>query len=199
MATYSGDGGRDGDLFSPDGTPSVAIQYSLRKDFPAKIRQTIKRIHESFPEVSVLVYLTNQVIGASADKLRIDARNQGVFLDIRDITWFADRANTTPNRSVAADELAQVIADPLLNRVYERKNAGQVFTRQEAYTALTFLELQFSDDKREKGLTKSSFDALVRAALGGELLPVLKTPRLGVFMEPEVGHGETEVHARVQA
>ena len=31
------------------------------------------------------------------------------------------------------------------------------------------------------------------------LLPVLKTPRLGVFMEPEVGHGETEVHARVQA
>jgi hypothetical protein len=32
-----------------------------------------------------------------------------------------------------------------------------------------------------------------------ELLPVLKTPRLGVFIEPEVDHGETEVHAGVQA
>ena len=41
---------------------------------------------------------------------------------------------------------------------------------------------------------------LPRAAIRrSELLPVLKTPRLGVFMEPEVGHGETEVHARVQA
>jgi antirestriction protein ArdC len=32
-----------------------------------------------------------------------------------------------------------------------------------------------------------------------ELLPVLKTPRLGVFIEPEVGHGKTEVHEGVQA
>jgi hypothetical protein len=31
-----------------------------------------------------------------------------------------------------------------------------------------------------------------------ELLPVLKTPRLGVFIEPEVGHGKTEVHEGVQ-
>ena len=38
-----------------------------------------------------------------------------------------------------------------------------------------------------------------RLATTFELLPVLKTPRLGVFMEPEVCHGETEVHARVQA
>jgi len=32
-----------------------------------------------------------------------------------------------------------------------------------------------------------------------ELLPVLKTPRIGVFMEPEVGHGKTNVYERVQA
>jgi len=32
-----------------------------------------------------------------------------------------------------------------------------------------------------------------------ELLPVLKTPRIGVFMEPEVDHGKTNVYERVQA
>jgi len=31
-----------------------------------------------------------------------------------------------------------------------------------------------------------------------ELLPVLKTPRIGVFMEPEVGHGKTNVYEGVQ-
>jgi hypothetical protein len=32
-----------------------------------------------------------------------------------------------------------------------------------------------------------------------ELLPVLRTPSLGVLMEPEVGDGTTEFYARVQA
>jgi hypothetical protein len=31
-----------------------------------------------------------------------------------------------------------------------------------------------------------------------ELLPVLKTPRLGVFIEPEVGHGKTDVYEGIQ-
>ncbi len=31
-----------------------------------------------------------------------------------------------------------------------------------------------------------------------ELSPVLKTPSLGVFMEPEVGHDETDIYTRVQ-
>jgi hypothetical protein len=34
--------------------------------------------------------------------------------------------------------------------------------------------------------------------LNNELLPVLKTPRLGVFIEPEVGHGKTNVYEGVQ-
>jgi len=38
-----------------------------------------------------------------------------------------------------------------------------------------------------------------RTPCAHELLPVLKTPRIGVFMEPEVGHGKTNVYERVQA
>jgi hypothetical protein len=41
---------------------------------------------------------------------------------------------------------------------------------------------------------------LAPALLGiGELSPVLKTPSLGVFIEPEVGHGETEAYEGVQS
>ena len=36
---------------------------------------------------------------------------------------------------------------------------------QDAKTALLFLEMQWHDESRSKGLTRSCFDALVRAAL----------------------------------
>src|SRR5712691_10232602 len=69
VAAPAGDLGRDSELFSPDGDPTVLLQYSVRKDWPAKIRQTAKRVRENFEEATVLVYVTNQQIGADADQL----------------------------------------------------------------------------------------------------------------------------------
>ena len=58
---------------------------------------------------------------------------------------------------------------------------------------------QTDDRKQQIKRVNGGIEGLSDLALFTELLPVLKTPRLGVFIEPEVGHGETEVHTRVQA
>ena len=42
MAHPQGDGGRDSELFSPDGQPFVAAQYSVTGKWKPKIRQTAK-------------------------------------------------------------------------------------------------------------------------------------------------------------
>jgi hypothetical protein len=65
MASPSGDGGRDSELFSPDGTTYVAVQYSVAKNWDVKIRKTIKRLSEKFDDIKVLIYTTNQIIGAN--------------------------------------------------------------------------------------------------------------------------------------
>lgn len=48
VATPSGDGGRDAELFSPDGDPSVLIQYSVAEDWERKIKDTLT-IFNAFP------------------------------------------------------------------------------------------------------------------------------------------------------
>ena len=40
MAQPSGDGGRDSEIFSPEGKPSIAAQYSVAADWRAKIRHS---------------------------------------------------------------------------------------------------------------------------------------------------------------
>src|SRR5437660_12231766 len=70
LAWPSGDSGRDGVLFSPDGQSHVTIQYSIAVDWRKKIRATVKRLGETTPDVRVLVYVTNQRIGADADSLK---------------------------------------------------------------------------------------------------------------------------------
>src|SRR4051794_25684669 len=67
-ASPSGDGGRDAKLFTPEGDEDVAIQYSVRVDWTTKINETVTAMRKNFPDAVVLVYATNQVIGAAADK-----------------------------------------------------------------------------------------------------------------------------------
>jgi hypothetical protein len=79
MASPSGDGGRDAELCSP--IPRVVLQYSIRTDWETKIKQTIKRIKETKPQAAVLIYASNQRIGALADPIRAYTGDQGLFLD----------------------------------------------------------------------------------------------------------------------
>ncbi|WP_207144148.1 hypothetical protein, partial [Thiococcus pfennigii] len=81
MASPSGDGGRDSELFSPTGNPVVAIQYSVSTDWRTKIRSTIKRITGQFPTVRVLLYVTSKKIGASGDQMKAETLQKGIILD----------------------------------------------------------------------------------------------------------------------
>ena len=73
-ATASGDGGRDGEIFIVEEDPSTAFQMSVTVDWRSKINQTVKRLAETFPAISELIYVTNQVIGAAADDLKKEIR-----------------------------------------------------------------------------------------------------------------------------
>lgn len=165
LAAPSGDGGRDSELFSDSGEPNVAMQYSVTEDWASKIRKTIKRLEVTSPAVSVLVYLTNQVIGAKGDELRKELRLLGKHLDIRDRSWFLDRIHMDRNREEAAEALAKKYVDPLLPSREVDRSLIAGLENEEAKTALLFLEMQVQDTDRSFGLTKASYDTLTLAAL----------------------------------
>lgn len=167
MASSSGDGGRDSELFSPVGEPGTVFQYSVQQAWQPKVQKTLVRLQGTFPEAKKLHYVTNQEIGAKADKLKREAFKSGIYLDIMDRSWFLDRANLDAHRAEAALALAKVIVDPLLESKGVLINKSSPLSRNEARTALVFLELQRQDEVAGKNLTRSSFDALVRAALHG--------------------------------
>lgn len=164
MASPSGDGGRDAELFSPSGEPSTLLQYSVQQDWKAKITATVKKVAEKF-EADQLIYVTNQFIGAKADTLRNQLRKEyGIRVVIYDQSWFVERCEEPYQRQVAAERLAEQVADPIAisGGVLDK---AQNLTTTENHAALVFLNMQLEDDTRDKGLTKLSFDALVRAAL----------------------------------
>ena len=166
MAGASGDGGRDSELFVPAGEPNVLFQYSVSTDWARKIRRTVQRIHDTFPQAVVLVFVSNQAIGALADELRRDVRKaRGLSLDIRDRNWFFERVLSSSARQKATEELAQAVVDPYLASAGVTSSAPSELSIPEAVAALTFLGLQLRDDVREKGLTKLAFEALVRSVL----------------------------------
>jgi hypothetical protein len=165
LAAPSGDSGRDGALFAPTGQTHVAIQYSVAEDWKKKIRATVKRLEDGFTDIRILIYVTNQRIGADADSLKSELLiDKGLVLDVRDANWFLERSDADDARSGAAEKLATVIVDPLLAREGV-KHAGQALTNGESRAGLLYLTLQWEDDSREKGLTKLSYEALVKAAL----------------------------------
>lgn len=114
-AAPSGDEGRDSELFSPLGEPSIALQYSVAEGWREKIRKTVKRVSATLPEVRVLLYATNQQVGADADSIKKDMRKEhGLSVDVRDRQWFVDRVLGDTRREAAAEELARYVVDPLL-------------------------------------------------------------------------------------
>jgi hypothetical protein len=67
MASPGGDRGRDAELYSMTGEPNTLFQFAVREDWKQKIKETLKRVKEEFPEASTVVFMSNQQIGAKAD------------------------------------------------------------------------------------------------------------------------------------
>ena len=63
MAAPNGDKGRDAEVFTIDGVPKVAFQYSVTASWKTKITSTLDTLKKNLPSVSTMIYLTNQVIG----------------------------------------------------------------------------------------------------------------------------------------
>jgi hypothetical protein len=168
VASPGGDGGRDAELYSLDGDAAVVLQYSTTQDWKSKIKATAKRVSENLQSARELIYVTNQIVGAKADDLRREIRkNFKLSLDIRDRSYFLDRYAADDQLEDVAAQLARDIVDPYLesNEIIERK--AQALSPGESRAALVFLEMQWEDDSRDKGLTKLAFEALVRTALRG--------------------------------
>ena len=166
-ANPSGDGGRDSELFEPNGIPNVAIQYSVTKSWKTKIKSTAKRLKETLPSANVLIYLTNQVIGAKGDEIHVELLKDGFSLDIRDRSWFLDRLEKDAEKYGAAKAVVDRITTPYLEgrEVIEKKSPS--LNSQEAKAALVYLGMQWADESTEKGLTKVAYESLVRGALRG--------------------------------
>lgn len=166
MATQSGDQGRDAELYAPDGLPQVLLQFSTARDWRSKVGATLKRVSDAFPTCKVLVYATNQEIGANADLIRnASLADYSIFLDVRDREWFALRYSLDSSLEKAADEYARSLVDPFLEERGLIRSRPAALTGEETQAAIVYLELQWEDDTREKGLTKLSFEALVRSVL----------------------------------
>lgn len=166
MAAPSGDDGRDAEIFSPDGRPQIALQYSVASDWRGKINRTIARLKETEKLGRVLIYATSQQIGAAADDLKAKLLlEEGVVLDVRDRSYFLERFRQDVNRSEISEALAREMVDPLLRAKGIIEKKAQALSESESRAALVFLELQWEDESRDKGLTKISFEALVRSAL----------------------------------
>ncbi len=201
-ASPAGDEGRDSELFAPETEPRVLLQYAVSADWAGKIRRTVRRINETFPGALVLVFVSNQVIGASADRIKREVRqHHGLSLDVRDRNWFVERVLGSPPREKAAEELAQAIVDPYLASAGVTSYAPSELSSPEAIAAVTFLGLQWRDDVREKGLTKLAFEALVRAVLAttdSEHRMTRGSVREGVCrLLP--GHSDEQVHRLVDS
>ncbi|WP_328529773.1 hypothetical protein OG984_00775 [Nocardioides sp. NBC_00368] len=166
MAAPGGDEGMDACLFRPVDDDDVVLQFSLRKDWDRKVKETCRRLKGTAPDVSVLIYATNQAIGAAANELKkVIRRDYRIFLDIRDQEWFL----TSRNRSAAVQAEAEQFMQPFdvggsgTRTALERQ--AQALDDLEAKAAFVYLGLQWQDDTRDKGLTKVCFEAVVRAVL----------------------------------
>jgi hypothetical protein len=165
-ASPSGDGGRDAEIITFKDAPIHALQYSVTPNWEAKIRQTVKRLKITNPQVQILTYVTNIQIGADADELKAEIRkDHEIFVDTRDRSFFLERFRGTPGTEKAAEALAVDLVEPLLSKAGLVKKSSSALTGEEARAALVLLSLQLKDDTHDKGLTKLSFEALVRSVL----------------------------------
>lgn len=164
-ASAGGDRGRDGELYKVAEAAKTVFQYSVSQEWKAKIKATVKVLADTMPDITRLVYCTNQVIGPAADDLKEELRRTSLSLDVRDRSWFVDRELTYPQRAAASEELAQRFVTPLLAARGVAERVGPTLTNDDARLALLHLTLEGYDHHSEKGLTKSCFESLVLAAL----------------------------------
>lgn len=165
-ASPHGDRGRDGQIYLPAEEVHTAIQYSVTTNWRAKITQTLNRIKETIPDLRELLYVTNQEIGPAADDLVTAARRErGLYVDIRDRSWFVERESSAPVRQIASEELARRFVEPLLIERGVRERVATALSGDDSRIALLHLTLETADVASDKGLTKSCFEALVLAAL----------------------------------
>lgn len=185
-ASPHGDRGRDGQIYIPREDPKVAVQYSLASNWDQKIRATVRRLKETMPSVTQIIYATNQVIGPDADSLLSEMRrNEDRYIDIRDRSWFVDRELTHPQRETASIELARRIVEPLLLEKRLRDNVAPAIVNEDARVGLLHLVLESRDEASNKGLTKTCFDSLTLAALHDT--------------DPESRASRKQVHDRVES
>jgi hypothetical protein len=157
-------------VFAPPGEETVLMQYSVAADWKKKILGTARRVRQpdGFPNAQLLIYLTNQEIGAAGDELRASLRDEyRLILDIRDQSWLVDRFSMDAQKLAAAEAFSEEIADPFLASEELGSARAPSLSGDEAQAAHLYLSLQWADDTRSKGLTKLSFDALVKTALRG--------------------------------
>ena len=161
------DGGRDSELFSPVGKPTIVFQYSVTESWENKIKSTLERLKNNNPigeNVKKLIYVTNQKIGASADSIKNDSFDHyDISLDIFDQTYFLDRLKN--EQLLVAEILCKKIVDPIM-RTQNLLNSGiRTFENQELQMAHLFLSLQTEDQNQSKNLTKKVYEALVLSIL----------------------------------
>jgi hypothetical protein len=166
MAAASGDGGLDAALFRSNDEPDVALQFSLRKDWENKIRETCLRLGETSPETRMLIFATNQEVGPKVTPIRKKVRSEfGFFLDVRDREWFLSQRNRSAAVEAESEVYTRLIAEPFLSGGTALERQASALDDVEAKAAFVYLGLQWEDDTREKGLTKLCFEAIVRAVL----------------------------------
>lgn len=164
-ASPSGDRGRDGELFSLGGEPTIGFQYSVTVDWQAKIKATVSRLSETFPSISRIVYVTCKEIGARADTLVAALWSDNrIQIDIRDRSWFVERELSNPQRTAASAEIIAQFVEPMLASRGIKENVAQALTDEEGRLALLHLTLD-NRDGDERNLTKSCFEALVLSVL----------------------------------
>lgn len=166
LASPSGDEGRDATLFQPVDDNSVALQYSVQQDWKSKIRRTARRLADTFPNVTALVYATPLRIGADGDEVKSTIRRDfHVHLDIRDEHYFAERQDRSTATALAAERYCRQIVDPILEDAVVLDRTGARLNTHEARAALLYLVLQHQDAQADRHLTKLCYDALVLAVL----------------------------------
>ncbi|MDQ7905323.1 hypothetical protein RB614_12390 [Phytohabitans sp. ZYX-F-186] len=166
LAGAAGDDGMDASLFQATDDPATVLQYSVRRDWSNKIIETCDRLQETQPDTNVLVYATNQEIGAGGNTLKKSIRSKyRIFLDIRDREWFLTQRNASAKVTEEAEEFCEKVADPQLFGKSSIDRQAKALSDLEAKAAFVYLGLQWADDMREKGLTKLCFEALVRSVL----------------------------------
>lgn len=170
-ARAAGDRGRDSEIFDIDsrGTNArVKLQYSITRDWPRKIKETVDRLIEVGTKPTTLIYVTNQLIGADADDLKAEIfKDTGVIVDIRDASYFLDRINSTSATAAASEDLARKFVDPLLPVDILSESVAPALTVNEERLAFLHLSLDLNDRDFDKNLTRAAFEALVMATVHG--------------------------------